>query len=249
MPSQRYGVKLCAFESASWRYTGGSTSTVKTEKAPRSLKYVIQDVDQTGVLTFDLELVSDRPLNSYEVNVLHSWLFGKSGYRKLNIQAPDYSGFYFNCYMNSPEDYYIQDGFNGMKFNVVCDAPGAWEEPKIFSFKPADGSTIIINNTSASNDYVYPIVEFTLSSGTEFAITNMTDDENRPFSFSGLTSGEMCAVNGETGEITSSLGLNRVGCFNKKFLRLLPGRNELKCAGSVSSLKIMYANFVRLGAG
>ena len=163
------------------------------------------------------------------------------------IQAPEYAGMHFNCVFNEPDDYYIKAGTNGFNLTMTCDAGGAWSDAKTVTFTPTDGGTITVNNRSASYDYLYPTVEFTLDGGTEFSIINTTDSVTREFKFTELADGETITVNGRTGEVMSSLGTIRVNNFNAHFLRLVHGLNTLKCTGKVSNLKLTYENFIRIG--
>jgi len=45
----------------------------------------------------------------------------------------------------------------------------------------------------------------------------------------------------------SSLSLLRLPLFNKKFFRLLPGKNVLSVTGSITNLKITYSFAKKIG--
>lgn len=218
-----------------------------TDRAVRSLKTKFLSSIPSQILEFDLEIVCENEINLFQANMIKSWLFGQITPKKLFIINNELSNVYFNCLLNNPEDIQI-NGNNGWKFTVVCDAGGAWELPKTTAFTPGPvDSAITINNLSGNNDYTYPTVKFTLSENeTDFSIKN-TSDNNRTFLFSGLSGGETISIDGDTKIITSSISVNRLGNFNKNFLRLKRGANHLVCNGSISSLEITTQNFRRLG--
>jgi len=247
-PSQLYGLRICSFESSGFRYTGGSSMELITDRATRSLKHTLLGSVPSSVLEFDLEFFFEEPVNLFQEHIIKSWLFGQIQYKKLFILNNDeLSDVYFNCVLNDPEDIKI-NGNNGFKCTVVCDAGGAWEMPKTKTYTPtASGLSFIYNNTSGNNDYTYPTVKFTLNStATGCTITNASDN-GRVFEFTELTGGETIEINGDTGIIISSLGVNRLGHFNKNFLRLVRGANRLNCSGDIASLSLTVQNFRRLG--
>lgn len=252
VPSQRYGLTLAKFDSSSYRYKGGSDVEVTTFKAPRSPRQQIQRIEETGVLEFDLEMFSDHPLQSYEVNAIATWMFGQNEYKKLIIQSPDYSGIYFNCILNNREDIAIQNGTNGFKFTVQCDAGGAWTNVKTRSY--TSPATISVINKSALNDYTYPDVEINISSGTTaISLINTTDSATRAttFTLSSASSGETLKIDGASGEISSSISVNHLAEFNKVYPRLKRGNNSIivsATGGSVTSINFLFQEYVRLGA-
>lgn len=245
--SKIYGLRLCAFESGDYRYPGGSSMSFETDKAPRSLKTKILGAFPSDVLNFDIEMFFEddkNPTTLFQEHMIKSWLFGQLGYKRLCILNDELSDVYFNCVLNDPEDIKI-NGNNGFKCTVVCDSGGAWEFPRTKRYSPISGSTIIINNISGNNDYMYPTISFS-SKGGSFSITNNTDN-NRVFEFTNLVSDEVITVNGDTKAITSSQGISRIKNFNKNYFRLLRGANSIEFAGDINWIDITTQNFRRLG--
>ena len=241
-----YGLRICWFDSDEWRYTGGSAMEYTTDKAARSLKTVYLNAVPGDVLEFDLEVICEREMNTVQAQVVKDWLFGQITPKKLQVFRKDLQDVYFTCLLNEPEDSQ-SNGNNGWKFTVVCNAGGAWETPRAYTYTPTNGQAITLYNKSGNNDYTYPDVSFTLGNGsTTFSIKNESDN-NRLFSFEGLTGGEVISIDGGTKIITSSLGANRLPNFNKNFLRLKRGANKLVCTGAVDNLTITIENFRRLG--
>lgn len=253
-PSQMHGLRICSFESTGYRYVGGSSMTATTDKASRSLRSYFLGVVPEETLEFDLEVVCERTMNDLQAANIKSWLFGHIKPKQLRILSPELSDVYFNCILNNPEDIFI-NGNNGWKFTVMCDAGGAWENPKTKRYYPtASKPSIVVSNLSGNNDYTYPSFSFKLASGaTEFSVTNRNDND-RVTAFSGLVGGEVITVDGETKTVSSSSGLNRLSNFKssdgtnaKNYLRLIRGNNTLLCSGNVEYVDITIQNFRRLG--
>ena len=250
IPSQAYGLRIVSFESSSYRHVGGSAMELVTDRAARSLRTKILHSVPSEPLEFEMEIACENSLSMAQSLYVKNWLFGHLGYKKLQILREDMMDYYFNCILNNPEDIQI-NGNNGWKFTVICDAGGAWENPRTFHYNidNTDGpTTIIINNCSNNHDYTYPDVSFKVSKDGNVSIKNM-DDNGRVFSFIELTADEEININGETKIITStgaSTKTNRLGNFNKNFLRLVPGTNKLIVEG-ISSLEITTHNFRRIG--
>lgn len=65
-------------------------------------------------------------------------------------------------------------------------------------------------------------------SNYNICIINMTDDENRRFIFAGLEAGEEITVDNEVRYISSSINGEKLSNFNKNWLRLRKGYNQLQ---------------------
>lgn len=243
IPSQAYGLRIVSFESSSYRYAGGSSMELITDRAARSLRTKILQSVPSEPLKFDMEIACENHLSMAQSLYVKNWLFGHLGYKKLQILREDMMDYYFNCIFNDPEDIQI-NGNNGWKFTVICDAGGAWENPRAFHYED-NPATVIINNRSNNHDYTYPDVSFVVSAdGADVSIVNK-DDNGREFKFTGLNADEKITIDGET-KIIKSDNANRLSNFNKNFLRLVQGTNNLEISG-ISSLDITIHNFRRLG--
>ena len=73
----------------------------------------------------------------------------------------------------------------------------------------------------------------------DITITNRSDN-NRVFSFTGLSPSEILTVDNSLQQISSSTDLKRMSNFNKKFFRLIPGINTIRFKGNVSSIAMTY---------
>lgn len=248
-PSSVYGLKICSWDSTPTDYNGGSSMELIEDQAPRSLKKYLLGAFPSKPLEFEMAIYSEEPMPDYKTQMIKKWLFGyPDKYRKLFIIKEGLSDVFYECYLNDPQDKII-NGNNGWTFTVHCNAGGAWENERTQRYTPTDGGTITFNNTSGSNDYMYPTVKFKMSAAGGFSIENSSDND-RTMAFTDLSANEIITVNGETGVVESSNpAAHRFGNFNKKYLRLVSGVNSLVCTGSVAYVEIIYSNFRRLGGG
>jgi len=95
-------------------------------------------------------------------------------------------------------------------------------------------TTITIVNGSGVNENYYPYLEVTVNSGTSFSLDNLQDSRSA-FAFTGLNQGEKLYIDNERKIIeTDAAGVYRMNDFNKKWLRLLPGTNQIEVTGLVT---------------
>ncbi len=252
IPSELYGMTI-AFSDTDYNYVpSGSGVTLQTDRVNSSVETYILGEVQDQVLEFPVEIYGDS-MDVFKQTEIKNWLYGTSGYRHLQICIDNYNTFYYNCKLIPSTDV-VFGAPNGFKFTVVCDAPGAWEYPKIVTYQFPKHSyfDFLFNNVSGDIDYLRPIIEFKTTVNTyNFSLINNSDiDENgkpREFKFTDIGGGEVIEVNNKDKLISSSTGLFRLGKFNKKFFRFKPGVNEITAKGSCEYLKITYQNFRRLG--
>ena len=110
-------------------------------------------------------------------------------------------------------------------------------------------SVTICNKSDIKDDYVYPTVSFKASSSDNdynIRIINTTDNPSRVFAFSGLSVGEELLIDNELRHISSSLSGEKLSNFNKNWLRLKPGDNELQLQ-LTGSATITCPTYVTIG--
>lgn len=94
------------------------------------------------------------------------------------------------------------------------------------------------NSSDELNDYLYPTVEISNASG-DIVITNVSDN-NRETVIENIASDEIVTLDAKNEIISSSIvDKNIVDDFNLKWVRFIPGKNEL-LVSSDCTLKITY---------
>lgn len=221
-----------------------------TESIYQRPKVYLYGVQQTPVLEFPIKIFTPGEIDNGVSQIIQRWLFGRMQYKKLYIMQNDMTDVYFNCIINQPE--VIKNGniITGFNANVVCDSPFAWEYQKSTTGTYTDAVVSTVQkfiNLSDNTGYLYPTLQITMNIlGGDIYITNLNDSD-RVFSFTGLSANEVLTVNNEYNTIVSSTGLSRIATFNKKWMRFVPGLNELQILGSISSLKITYQFARKIG--
>ncbi len=253
IPSQTYGLYISNFgDSSVFNGVGSSDVTVYTQQVLRKAKVYYLGRSQSTPLQFNMTFNSDAPLLGMERAVISNWLFGKPSYKKLQILQDDLNGAWFNCFLTKPMPIYVGNINYGFTCTVVADSPFAYSPLKTttrtYTGNNVVTDDIVLYNYSDDEDYLYPNITFSLNTvGNSFSITN-ADDANREFLFTSLSPNETVIINGDLQTITSSTGLHRLGNFNKKWLRLVPGKNALHVESGIGSFSITYYERVKIGA-
>jgi len=242
-PSELYSLYIASPNGGDVDVTGSSNVELYVESLYRKSKNYLLGAKQSPALEFDVSFNSPREITSPDIGHIQSWLFGHSQYKKLQILQSDMQDVYFNCFLTNPQVNKVGNIIRGVKATVVCDSPFAWTFPrtKTYSFTDADVNSIVdFYNLSNDNDYNYPSLEITANEfGGDFSIS-VSQDNDRLFEFTGLTSGEIITINNELGTISSSTALRRLSNFNKNWFRLVKGRNTITFSGSLSQVDMTY---------
>jgi hypothetical protein len=266
-PSEIYGVSLVFISNSYTNRESGSGVEFITDSIRRNPKVVYLDGQQTPPLEFGVEIVFDDPVDIFVFTQVKDWLGGAINFKELRICADNFAGFYFNCYIELEEDLVYAGGYRGIRGTVHCDAPWAWQDEESVVYEFADTTIphlIQFNNLSADSEYLRPVIEMTVTTGKPYegdsnpytaAIVN-TSFLDRKTEFTNLNQGETVELDNLYGFINSYIGtgedrvnnsLNRVKNFNKVFLKLVKGINNLVVSPNVSRLKITYQNAKRIG--
>lgn len=242
--SESYGLYLASMGGGEDSSSGGMEMDILTKKVARREQSYLMGVSAPAPLEMSLTMFSLKPITRYRLSEIQNWLFCRESYKKLKIIQNDIGHLNYNAILHSSELIHVSNEVYGITCQVTCDINGAWMEEEVLSF-PTPSGDLKIENLSDLR-YVKPYIEFTFKGGSEIVFTNKSDN-NREFSFTGLTNGEVIKVDCDTGEISSSLNINRMGKCNKKFLRLISGINILNIRGSIANLKIIYTPMKKVG--
>lgn len=251
IPSEIYDCSLVFIDESYTNRPSGSGVEMITDSIRRNAKVLYLDASQAPPLEFGIEVVFEEPVDIFVLTQVKDWLGGEITFKELQICAENFNTFYFNCYITLDEDLIYAGGYRGVKATVHCDAPWAWEHEDDITYVFDDTSiphVVEFNNLSADSEYLRPTIEITAANAGDVSITNVTFN-NRETKFSNLLQGETVTLDNLYGFISSDTGLRRVANFNKKFLKMDKGMNELIISPNVSSLKITYQNAKRIGGG
>jgi len=251
-PSRLYGLFLANFDSSMIKSPAGSDIEAFKRYTYRRARPYLYGVSPTPVLEFPITIVSHQYIDATTRSLIEAWLFGHKGYKKFQPIQSDLSNVYYNCLLKNPKSVFVGNLQMGIECTVEADAPWGWltekTTTKTFAGSSLVNDTFSFYNSSADNDYLYPELIITTNvSGCNISITNNTDS-GRVFSFSDVAANEVLTVDNDRQIISSSTGLtNRLGKFNKKWFRLLPGNNNITVAGGISSIDIVHQFAKKVG--
>lgn len=243
VPSETYGLFIISQDGAGVIQSSGSNSVnIYTQEIYRNPVPYFYGTQQSPVLTFQLCFASLTPLTALDQNNIFKWLFGHNQYKKLQIMQCDMENIYFNCILNNPTVTYVGNFAYSVSCEVTCDAPWGWEFEKTEKFGPfVSEGTILFNNISDNNYYMFPMIEVKLSENSNrFTLKNTTD--NSEISFTDLLSEEIIYIDSQRNIIKSSEGIYRIGNMKGIFPRFVPGINKIELTGGIKYIKITYKN-------
>jgi phage-related protein len=131
----------------------------------------------------------------------------------------------------------LKRGYFECRLRTSAPFAFAFTEVSTFDFSTITSPTTFIltnksNVSDAKGNYYYmpeTIYIDLKSTSTGVTITNLSDNA-RQFIFTGLSTSECLVIDNKMGRITSSTTLARLSCFNKNWLRLVYGVNQLTCS-------------------
>ncbi len=243
IPSETYNLLISEIDgSAEDETMGSSTMEIKSQKIYKKPVPYFYGMTPAENLSFDISAFTpDEEIDALSFQLIQAWLFSSRTYKKLLIFQEDMmDGIYFNCIFNNPKIIRVGNKIVGFTATIECDAPYGWNFPKTTTYTyttPTVDNGFVFNNTSNDKGvYLYPDTVITMNAfGGSVTITNASDS-SRVFSFTGMSPNEVITVDNNLQTISSSTGLLRLSNFNKHFLRLIPGVNNLRIQGNVSSL-------------
>ena len=241
IPSSNFNFKIISFDDGKQeKMTSISYNIIEERVQRRSVPY-FYGVSVAENLSFEMIIGRLEPIDRYDKAVINKWLFNQQ-YNDLKIIQYDLSDVVFKCILTEPQQVQIGNLTYALKFTVVCNAPYGFTsvDTKEYNFAEAPNPLYQIEHLSLSsvNEYLYPILDITTTSGTEFSIKNITDN-NRITTITNLNAGgNRIIMNNDLGTITKDTILTLTG-FNNKWFRLLPGVNELEILKGTGTLKII----------
>jgi len=238
--SERFGLQIGYFNKSGIMDTfSGIVRKVDEVRIKGNSTPEFFGVDISGKINFELLLFSRVSLDLYDRQAIDQWLFANE-YKYFRIEQDDYKGFVFNCIFTEGTKVEIGSLPYAKRIKVECDGLYLYGNEQQHNYISTINNTVrYINNTSNINDYYYPEMVITSTTGGTVNITNNTLGETT--TFTNLIAGEVLTVNNEKGIITSSLGVRRMSNFNKNWFRLITNNNTITLQGNfVITIKTRY---------
>lgn len=229
--SGSYNLRIATFNVEAIETTSAFAPTLNVVKSTRGRRFFYSGINYEEAPEVTFGIISERKIPDNERREVLAWLVGRRGFRKLQIHQLEYDKLYFNCIFTKADIIYVNGYCCGFTLTAKFDSPYCYGEDSIKTVTSDGGSVKVkINNLSdILDDFVYPLVSFKVKesvNGTDIVIQNVTDG-NRLFLFSGLENNEQVTVDNDRKIIESSIAGEKLSKFNKNWLRLKPGVNEL----------------------
>jgi len=249
--SDSFGLLISEIGGDNFQQTSPFVSAVKAIKTPGQKRffYTGRELDDMPQKTFSVFSADGSPISDIVQRDILSWIADREGFKELQFIQPDLIDYTYKCIFSQTEKQFHRGNVVGFIFTAAFDSVYAYGTPRkkvINGVGPAQ-TVKIINESDVKDSYVYPIITLkSTSAGTNFitSIINLTDDATREFKFV-LRSNEKVVIDNELKIITAD-GSHRLADFNKNWLRLVKGVNELKIS-IIGSVTIEVPTYVLIG--
>lgn len=248
IPSEKLGLFLCNTDKTGMQTDdGGGSVKIHTDKTPLMDHSYLLGVEYEDSFEFELTFGSYQQKDRHDISVINNHLIGKHDFCKLQILQPDMTNAYYNCIMNDFEIISFGNLPFAFKCKVICDRGWALGKKSIFNYKITNNKLDFIHkNISHATTLTFPTIEFKVNKANGAVSIVNKSNNNYETKLTELSSGEIVTMN-QLEIITSSLGLRRIGNFNKHWFELVPGVNSISVVGDIDYLKISYEGIRKFG--
>lgn len=261
--SGTYGLMLADFNEDVVTETTAFSPQVNIVRPAKSHRAFLAGVNYPETPSHTFSMVSQMPIPDTVRREIISWLVGRSDFKKLEIHQSDLEGYYYRCIFSNLDIIYINGLCHGFRVTAMFDSPYQYGTPTIYeadlNYSGNGMASVPINcNSDIKDGYIYPIVEFTANDtfryagedlGIYIANRNVGGIGGRPFKFTNDICGkDATTVDNELKMINGgSIDKDRFRAFNKKWLRLAPGRVNYLNVALNGSIKIICPQYVMIG--
>jgi len=253
--SGQHGILIASFSSDNVDNTSIFAPSVKTVKSAKRNRFSFAGIEYEDAPQFTFSVICPEAIPDISRREILTWLVGRKGFKRLQIHQPDLDEYEYNCIFGNAEVIYVNGNCHGFNLTATFDSPYCYGRPRIKRIigNGDDVTVKVINESDFIDDYVYPTVRFSVEAPIidgeaqkDISIVNLSDPADpsgiRAFEFNGLfengniTSTDDVTVDNELKIITKSTngenifipGADLLSYFNKNWLRLKKGVNELK---------------------
>lgn len=249
--SGEFGLQIADFNEESVTETDTFSPSLNTIKLGAGRRFAHNGVMYESHPTHEFSVLSERIIDDSVRRDILSWLVGRGEYKTLVIHQSDLEPYWYKCVFTNIRNIYIGGHCHGFRITANFDSPYQYGTPTTIEIGGTGAEQIvtITNKSDMLDEYTFPIVEFTASTGLAsygLRIVNYTDDADRACSVSNLSPGEHIRMDGEMRHIFSDVGKEHLGDFNKNWVRLLKGVNTIGIA-AYGVVKITCPQYAMLG--
>lgn len=171
-------------------------------------------------------------IDRYEMQLIGAWLTDRKEYCDLVIDQPDMERIRYHCIITDLQTLEHSGNKWAFEATVHCDSPYGYLAPQTFTYELTGKTTVLLPSRSSINRPFFPKMTIEMGNSKTLSIVN-ANDGGREFKLTNLPqANEVIALNGETGVMAGSSGLNLYPYCNFKFPRLVRGDNYLTIEGA-----------------
>lgn len=206
-------------------------------------------------LSFDVEILSEYPIDDIAARKIKRWMFNASSWKKLyedygakksldEVIDGQLKRSYVECVFTNPYEVRKSGHLFGWKCTCILATPMAIQDA-IGKTYTDFSDNIILSTSSDIDEYIYPYIEIKVgnsSISTDIAIKNITDN-NRAMRINNITADATLYIDCGVGSIIDSSNNSYYDKLkDQRFLRLLQGDNKLSVTGDIDSIKFVWNN-------
>lgn len=179
--SEIYNASLVFLDENYTNRPSGSQRELITTSITRNPRQLYLGVKYPDVLTFNIEVVFDNPVDIFTFSQFKEWLGGKINYAPLKVCAENFLNFYWNCIINLKEDLIYNGGYRGVSAEVQCDSPWAYQDEQTneYLLSTTSDNNFIFENISADNEEMRPKITFHMAEEGDIKIRCVHYNESR----------------------------------------------------------------------
>ena len=226
-----FGLKIASFDSnTSADETTIFSPEITTAKTKGMKRFYATNIDYSEPPEFDITMISEAVIPEIHKREILAWLNSGNDFQKLEITKDGSTeSYYYMCKLTDIREVKVNGYCVGYTVKAVLDSYyqyGKSTSVKLSNNNYTEHSISITNQSDIIDDYVYPQITFKLNNSGTIKIVNETDDSTREFIFTDIPANKEIIIDNDLKIINGDGAF--LSNFNKKWLRLKRGKNNLK---------------------
>lgn len=244
--SDEYGVFLCTSFGSVTRANNTENRTIITTKNIYNKRFNLHGVQYDSPLTFDIIIANNDGtyIDTYKERELKKWLLCSTRHW-LQINQIDHIDVSYYCIATKSEIIDVGAYSGGMLISFECDVPWAWSGINKKSYTSNTTYTFNFNLITDYDEYILsPMVTIKPTSDGNISIKNNTT--NKTATIDNCVTTETIIMDGNKDIIESSNNRVLLDSWNKQFLELISGSNNITLTGNFTMI-LEYRLPIRIG--
>lgn len=245
--SQEFGLKIASGFGSTTRSGNVETREIITSYNPSNKTFGFHGIKYSSPSTFDLIIYKEDGtfINVDEERQLKKWLL-TSKYNWLSINQDSLNAISYFCIATQCSILDVGTYSGGMLVAFQNDSTGAWSNINTKQYSVIGTQNFkLYMDTDYDDELILPIITITATSNGSISIKNVTRDET--VAIGNCVSDEVIILDSFSGKINTTSGSLLINRWNKRYLKLQDGYNEILLNGNFN-LTLQYRQQVRVGA-